>query len=319
MENLEKRFYAIDSFLLFVVGSFFFWEFIYELSNMLGSISCGSPDQALTELIRVFPIIFAAFVTIYLAYCLHCAYQAKDKVTRAKVWRVNGQITIVLGIIEATYVILGDVLGIYEKLIEGYPTMLFPLDIFVYGVLIILYGVYSIIYSKIIVENDPEAPFINITLKNGKKRKSLGFLTGLVYLFALAGFQACIRGFYILDFTHGAIFFNIMLWLMYFVPVEMFLVYRYVYIELPVSMRVGKLKPIALTFLCINIVILGLYMLSVEIYNEAPNQNAFGILPLDFTASLNAFLLLYGSVAVITPIVALIESFRNKKEHFICR
>lgn len=312
MKNREHKFYLIDSAILFVISSFLLWEFVYEISNMLGSISCGSANQAMEEFKRVCPVIFTCFITIYMAYYLFAAYQAKDGETRIRIWQVNGIVTIILGLMDALLVLIKIADGRYEKLVEGFPTPLFPLDMLIGSLLIALYGALSIRYSARLKEKPSVLPYINVVNKKGKVKSSLSICTCFIYLIALAGFQACIRGFYVLDFTHGAVFFNIMFWLMYFIPFEMYLVYRYVYIEMPVSKRKENQKKMSLAFLGINVLVLILYLVSVQIYNEAPNLNAFGLLPVDFTAGMNFFLLLFGPVAVLTPLVALLKSVFSK-------
>lgn len=311
----EQSFYTILSFALFILSGFFFWEFVYELSNMIGSIVSATPERAIEQLIRMLPLILTAFIVIYLSVYCHCAYRAKDEKARAGIWRKNGVVTIVLGLIVFFYVVYGLITKEYASIAEGYVTPLFPLDIAIVGLLISFYGVLSIRYGREIQINHTELPFFNESNRFGHRRKAFRAIYVLGYLVSACGLAGSVYGLYVLDFSHGSIFFNIMLWLNYFVAFVMFFVYRYVYIELkPEYQRTAEVK-LSITFLITNIVLFALYLLSVQIQNEAPNQNAFGILPVDFTASFNAFAVIYGLNNVFGPLISLVNGIKRKKQN----
>lgn len=308
----EHRFYTILTILLFILGAFSFWEFIYELCNMIGSISCGDPGRALAELFRMLPLILTSFVYVYLqVYCLH-AFRASSVKKRARIWAAGGVATMILGLGIAGYTVFGVITGTYAGIVEGYISPLFPLDIAIGGILFMVYGFFAVKYSRRIRKDGSNLPCPE------KKRFAIFRFLGrifclLSYLVALCGFAACFYGTYVLDWTHGRLFFNIMLWLNYFIAFVMAVFFRFVYCELKSEYRRPAMKRAGLVFLIINIILFVVYLGAVQIQNEAPNLNAFGILPIEFTASFNAFLPIYGLNNLLGPLTAFIRGLiRNR-------
>ena len=350
----ERRFYTLLSFILFIPGAFSFWEFVYEMCNMIGSIASGDPAQALAELKRMLPLILTAFIYVYLAVKAFRAYTALPK-QRACIWRQTGLTSVIAGAVVCLYVIIGLITGQYARIIEGHISLLFPLDMVIGGVVFILYGVHAVRYSGRLgyrleqeqtasaaptVSTDRPYPSGPICITSRFR-----FFHILSYLAAMCGFAACFYGTYVLDFAHGSIFFNIMLLLNYFSAFAMLIVYRFIYVEQPAGAHpvvepsadkhqaAGHLlndcptgeysdvrKPSlafkwSLGFLIGNIIIFILYLVSVELQNEAPNLNAFGLLPIEFTASFNAFPVIYGLNNIIAPLTALIKSRSRRPMH----
>lgn len=302
----QKKFYKILQGCLFLIGSLFFWEFVYELCHMIGSIVSGDPGMALYELKRMLPLILTAFIFVYLIVYSHHAYVAPNKKVRSKTWKVNGVVTQILGVIVAVYVPVGLSNGFYAKLVEGYITPLFPLDFIIMGALIVLYGTFAQRVAAFTDKSDVELPYF--------ERKHSGFVRGLgrffcllSFMVAISSFAACVYGIYVLDWRHGGIFYNIMLWLNYFTAFFMVMIYRFGYVEAEAPKRPFFMKKMGLIMLLVNVVLMALYLVSVQIYNEAPNLNAFGILPIEFTASFNAFLPIFALNNIVAPLAALIK------------
>ena len=301
----ERRFYTILTIALFVLGSFTFWEFLFEFSNMVGSVVSGTPGRAIEELQRMFPLLFTALVEIYLAMFVNAAYRAGSEKSRVKIWRANGRVTVVLGAIIAVYVVVGWITGLYGRIVEGYISPLFPLDMMFGGLLLVLFGIMSVRYAGILEGKHTAMYFTNSKTRRGHRRHTCNGWMVYSYMCALCSFAACIYGIFVLDFAHGNIFYNIMLWLNYFTAFAMAVVYRFVYVELKDEYRNTASHKLGSGFLLVNIVLFALYMVSVQLENEAPNLNAFGILPVDFTASFNAFTVLYALNNLIAPLAAI--------------
>lgn len=311
----EKKFYTILSLALFVGGGFLFWQFIYELSNMIGSIVSATPYQALVQLKRMLPLFLTSFWTIYFAVITHKAYRAKDEADRMHCWSRAGRTSIVWGAVIALYVIIGWIKKDYGAIVEGFISILFPLDIMLAGVGIVFVGYLCGRYIGYLNVNHSTSPYYNYMKKNGKRRhKPVHFFYVISYLHALGGIAATIYAAFILDFMHGSILFNIVLWLNYATAAAMFLVYRYYYIELPEDKQTRAGIKIGALFTVANLILIVLYIVTTTIWNEAPDQNAFGLLPVDFTASFNAFLVLYGLNNVLTPFCGLLYSATHRKD-----
>lgn len=309
----EKKFYTILSLALFIGGGFLFWQFTYELSNMIGSIVSGTAIQALVELKRMLPLILTSFWTIYFAVAVIKAYRAKDEADRLHCWSRAGRTSLVWGAVIALYVIIGWLKKDYGAIIEGYVSILFPLDIMLAGIGIIFVGYLCGRYIGYLTVNHSTSSYYNYLKKNGKRHKPIHFFYVISYLHSLGGIAATIYAPFVLDFMHGNILFNIVLWLNYATAAAMFLLYRFYYIELPEDKQSKAGIKIGACFTVLNLVLIALYIITTTIWNEAPNQNAFGLLPIDFTASFNAFLVLYGANNILAPLCGLIYSIIHKK------
>lgn len=299
----EKRFYGILSIALFVINAFTFWEFIFELCHMAGCIVSGTPSEAIRELWRMFPLILTAFVEIYLASYVFKAYCTEKADRRARVWVRNGYIASALGLIVVVYTLVGMLTGRYERIVEGFPSPLFPLDMIIGGLLIAAFGVFSVVYGRRIERKGRVLAFSRI-------KGFFRLFHVISYMMALCGFAAFAYGLFDVDFSHGNIFFNIMLLLNYLTAAVMALVYRFVYAESDRLVRTSR--RLSLSFLIVNILLFGLYLLSVQLENEAPNLNAFAILPIEFTASFNAFMIAYGLNNIVVPLGAFVRGLLKK-------
>ena len=297
MDRKKELKYDILTAMFFLLGAFTMWEFLYEICNMIGSIVEGTPARTFEELRRMLPVLLTPFAYLSMAVGLFNSYRSKDGAERRKTLRKNSVVCSVFGVLISGYVIFGWAFGQYERFIEGFLSPLFPFDIFLGGLLILLYGIGIRQYAKKIPDTEKGACI------TGKFRLFHIFS----YMAAMLSFAACFYGTYVMDWSHGMLFFNIMLWLNYFTAFFMAVVYRFVYAKAPSEKRSGISKKWGLFFLVQNTILYALYLLSVEIYNEAPNQNAFGILPIEFTASFNAFMLIFGINNILAPLVAVFK------------
>ncbi len=305
----EKRFYNILSIVLFIPGSILMWEVIRELCHIIGSIVCGDIRAVIEQVKRMAPLYLAAFIFVYLACFLHAAFTAKNQEKRAKIWNVNGIVTVFLGIIQAALVLAYIATGKYEKLVEGYIYPLFPLDMLILGIAFVAYGIFGVKYSGKIAKKGSAAeyfdkgvnPFANIARV-------------LSYIVTMCSFAAVVMSPVVVDWAHGYIFYNIMLCISFLTPVVMAALYRFGYFGLEKEKRPGMQVLTAALLLVMNILVLVLYTLSVQLQPDAPGQNAFAVLPVEFTASFNAFPLIYGANNILAPLAALVRGLIRKKK-----
>ncbi len=309
----ERLFYLIISVLTFVPGAFTLWEIHYQLWHIIGSFASNSPDQALVQIIRMLPLYLTGAALIFMLIFTNSAYRAKSEKSRITLWIAGGTVMIILGIIIAVYVIAGVILGEYAKLIEGYITPLFPLDMLCFGLIFALIGILSLRYSKILKNRSSALPYVNDKGLFGFRLFSFGLLRALSLLIAMCSFAACIYAFWVLDLKHGYLMYSIVLWLNFLTAFAMYFVYKYIFCEMKESKRGSVAVRFGCIFLIANIILFGLHLLTVQIWNEAPDVTAFGLLPADFTAGMNVFGLFYGLNNILAPLIAIIRGTLMRK------
>ncbi|MBO4325688.1 MAG: hypothetical protein J5950_00250 [Clostridia bacterium] len=311
----ERRFYMFFSILAFVPGAFALWEINYELWNMIGSVASNSPDMALTQTVRMLPLYLTGASFIFFLIYTNGAYRAKNVKARASKWCAGGIVMIVLGMITAAYVGIGVALGEYDRLIEGYVSPLFPLDMLLAGVIFIGVGFLSIRYSKVIGEKGSALPCVDDRGLFGWRLRTFGLLRALCLLMAMIGFAACFWGIFVLDFAHGCLMYGIVLWLNYFTAFAMYFAYKYIFCETKPGIRGTTAVKLGSIFLIINVILFALHLITVQIWNEAPDVVAFGILPADFLTSMNIFAVFYGVNNILAPIIAIARGLVMEKKN----
>lgn len=305
----ESLVYALLTAAAFIVGAFTFWEFLYQFCNMIGSIVSGTPTQALAQLVRMLPLVLTAVTYLFYGVALTSAFRARNQAVRGKIIARAGVTSAVLGALVLLYTLVGRFAGIYSSLVEGNPSPLYPLDHAFGGLLFIAIGLLAWRYAKALPKKGSALPESSFVRKGGTRA-----LMVLSYMVALCSFAACFYAFYVVDWTHGGLFFNVMLVLNYFSAFLMAAVYRFVYAEMKEEYRPQAKICLGFSFLVLNAILFGLYMLSVQLQNEAPNLNAFGILPIEFTASFNAFLPIFVLNNLVGPLVAGLKGIAAKKK-----
>ena len=311
----ERRFYMFLSVIAFIPGAFALWEINYELWNMIGSVASGSPDMALTEALRMVPLYMAGAALILFLVYTNGAYRAKNEKARIRKWLAGGTVTVILGVITAAYVVIGVVLGEYGELIEGYVSPLYPLDMLLAGVVFIGIGFLSIHYAAVLRRKPSALPYVTDKGLFGLRLCTFGCLRALGLAMAMIGFAASVWGIFVLDFTHGYLMYSIVLWLNYFTAFAMYFAYKYIFCETKPEIRGTAAVKLGAIFLIVNVVLFALHLVTVQIWNEAPNVAAFGILPADFLSSMNVFAVAYGLNNILTPIVAIARGLVMEKKN----
>ncbi|MCQ2815209.1 MAG: hypothetical protein MJ227_02840 [Bacilli bacterium] len=304
--------YNILFIVLILLTAFPFWEFFCEICNIVGSIVSGTPKQGLVQLVRMLPLFLFVISLVYIGIYTWRAYRARDEHGRIKAWKVNGYISVGLGTIIFVYTIVGYLTKIYERFVEGLVTPLYPFDMIFAGLIVILFGIFSVVYSKKLTIKKSELPYVK-----GSNKKIIRGLDKVFYpisyLVGVGSLAAFIMCFWVMDWTHGYIIFNIGLMFTYFMAFLMVIFYRLIYCGLKDEIKKKVAIKVAVAVLAINLIFYIIYMVSCGVFPYAPNQNAFGLLPLEYTASFNAFWLLFGLNNIVGPIVALIKGIIRKK------
>ena len=282
--------------------SFLFYEELYEICNMIGSIVSGTSKQALVEFSRTFPYIMFVTYLIYSNIKYHVTYLSSKDV-RMKNYKTLSIVSYVFDTIIIVYTVIGYFLD-YHDLIETGPTYFYPFDLFVCGILVFIQGLY---FSKKAKNGD------NLGDTNTSNKKLFRRYMTYFYLVALGGIAGVFYSFNVLDYSHGNVFFNIMFTLMYLMPVIMLVVYKYIYCELKDEYKAKYCLTYGIVFMIINLIIFIVYLLIVRQNPQVLVQNCFGLLPIDYTASVNAFLLIYGITNLLTPIIVIIKGIKLSK------
>ncbi len=308
----ERVIYFTISLILFTLGSFLFFDFVYKLCNIVGAIVSATPAAALSDLKRSFPMMLLTVGVIHISIYLRCAYKAKSEGGRIKAFCVNGIISMTLGAVIFAYVFIGLINGQYAALIEGHPTLLFPLDMMVYGLLMAAHGVISFIYSIRLKKVPSALPYHE---KSGcaLMRGVNSFFYGVGYLIVLFSFASICYTPFVMDFTAGNLFFNVMMTLVHLTSVCGAAFYIFVFDEADQECKTAVQKQWSAVILGVNLILLILYIVSLQSAPEAPNLNAFGLLPIEYTASVNVFTLLYALLNICAPLSAFIKSFTKRK------
>ena len=308
----ERRFYLILSFLIFAISAYPIWQFLYIFCDLIGSIVSGSPNVAIKDAIRMMPQIISSIGLVHMGVYAHCAYRATSAKKRISAWKINGLISLTLGVCNILYVVIGKNTGIYYAFIETSANILYPLNMIFGGIVLIAYGYFAYFYGKRLESKGSNLPFYN-DKRNGHLRRFDHVFYTIGYLVFLCSASACVLCFYVLD-LNNYIFFNIMVFITYFVAVVQAFFYRYAYIELKEGIREKITFKAALIALVVNFVLFAIYMITLQCCNEAPDQNATAVMPIDFAASVNAFMAVFLLNNVVAPLAALIKGVCiNKK------
>ncbi len=300
-EKGKKSFLILNiiSIVLFVIGSFAVFSSLYMFCNMIGSIVSGTPKAALHELIRVCPIIIAECGLVYVAAFIHNWTAPKSEGKFSKNVKKNGIICSVIGAIITLYVIVGVIAGLFHGLVEGYPTALFPLDLLFAGLAYIALGVCLLVFGKKIK--------LDLPYSDHKSNGFFGVLSTIQYMGTLYAFASFIYSFWVVDWSHGHIFYSLMLELILLIMVAMACVYKFIYCPLKKKEKNSFQILASASFLVLNMIVFALYLVAFSNDVAAPSDAWYGILAIDFTASFNAVTYVYGLMIILTPLIALIR------------
>ncbi len=309
----ERLIYYAFSLLFFLLASFLFFDFVYEICNVLGAIVSGTPAAAGAQLVRSLPKLLLTATLVYINLYLRCAYKARSEKGRAKAFQVNGWVCVGLGAAIALYVLVGVFAGLYGSLVEGYPSLLFPLDIFLAGLCIVAQGVFSYRYGTKL-KSQPSALPIVADGRNKHLRRVDNVFYSIGYLIVLYAFSTLCYVPFAMDFTRGNLFFNLMMILLLLLAVLAFFFYIFVFEELTDGVKARVQKTYSLSIFALNVLAMILYLVSVQIAPEAPNLNAYGLLPIEHTAKFNVFWIIFLLNNLGAPLAAFVKTLFIKKE-----
>lgn len=313
----QKKVYwilGIVSAVLYILLAFSMFESLFVLCNGIGSIASGSPDVAIRDFLRMLPLFFVTGILTHLSIALVNVINETSAEKRASRIKKNSIEMIVIGAILFLYVIIMVIAKQYASLVEGYPFALFPLDGALFGLLAIILGVLGLLYLKKYL---PKHPFVLPYQVNNKgiARRIFDRIFYVLFLLGSAySFAALVQSTYIIDWTHGHIFYSLMLDLTFLIAVFEFIDYRYYFMGLKEEYRVDAEGKMGLYVLIHGVVVFILYILAFSLDHDAPNVACFGLLPVEYTASMNGATYLYILFNIVPGLVAFIKSIIDKKK-----
>lgn len=298
----------------FVLSCFTFFNSIFVISDCVGSIVCASFDVSLKDFLRSFPIFLTFFMSVWTLLLCHAFYRNVSDDKRNNSLMKNSITLIVFGGVSILYIIVGLIVGKYLSLVEGSPSLLYPLDVFLYSLLFLAIGVCGLLYAK---KFSAKLPFVGPSRGPIVTKARFPYCLGVTVwmLVSFFGFADFWIGWFIIDFVHGYAFYGVMLLLAMLLPSVLLGVWEFYYNELKEEKRKEFLLPLAICSLSVSVLVLVLYFVSLGTNLDAPSNMGFGVLPIAFAASVNMATLVVVFTPLIVSVVALIKGLlaRRKK------
>ena len=293
----------------FILSAFTFMNFLYCLSDCIGSIVCSSPDVSARDALRSMPIFLSFFMTLGGLMTAHTFYRNESAEILRKKAKKHSMISIVLGVIIIIYVIVMLISGRYLSLVEGAPSALYPLDAVLYALLFIALGVCVWAYFKKPADGYA-GPCRAPIQKKGRGARS--FFRAFWLLFGLYGFCGFFYSIFIVDFQNGYVFYSIAIMLVSLVAFLTVAVWELYYNNLKEDVRKDVTLPLALVSLAASVLSAVIYFIALKGNLDGPSNVGFGILPIAFSASVNIATLLVVAVPIIASAAALVKGIYRK-------
>ena len=314
-DQKQKRQSLIVAILLmvfFVFSAFTFFNLMYCFADIVGSIVSGSPDVAITDLLRSLPIFLSFFMSFWTLLLLHAVFRNVSDERRNKSIFKNAIAIIAFGGINILYILISRFTGKFSSLVEGAPSPIYPLDALLTSLFFIALGVCALLYLKKFQEKLPYlVPSRGPIVTKARFIYCVGMsLWSLIALFAFGGFWT---GLFIYDFEHGYAFYGIGLLLAYLVPFCFLTVWELYYNQLKEEKKKEFLLPLSFVALGVSVLEMVIYFVSLGTNMDAPSNAGFGSLPVAFAASVNIATMLVVATPLIVSVVALIKGLLLRK------
>ncbi len=293
---------TVSVIVLFILSAFTFMNFLYCLSDCIGSIVCASADVALRDAIRSVPLILSFFMTLAGLMVAHTFYRNESESKLRVRAKKHARIGIVIGAIIIAYVIIMRFAGTYLSLLEGSPSPLYPLDAVIYAAIFIVLGVIILIYLKKGSYAGASRPSIQT---GGKFVRS--FFRAIWLMIGLYGFCGFFYSIFIVDFRNGYVPYSLAMMLVSLVAFLTVAVWELFYNAFTAEKRRNITLPLAIVSLAVSVGSAFLYFLALKANLDGPANVGFGILPIAFSASVNFATLLVVATPLIVSVVALVK------------
>ena len=298
---------------LFLIASFAFMNFLYCFADVVGSFVSGSPDVALQDIGRSFPIFLTLFMAIWALLLAHAFFRNVSEEKRTKSLYKNAIALLAFAGVTIIYIVANLFSGRYLSIVEGSPSPLYPLDALLVAVFFAALAAFAIVYDKKLKEKLPyvvpsRAPVVS------KVRFVYCFVVSIWMLIAFFSFAGFWTGLFIIDFEHGYVAFSLALLFVYLVNICFILVWEFYYNELKEESRKVVLLPLSLIGVGVAAVEVIFYLVALALNLDGPANVGFGVLPVSFTASVNIAALLVVFTPLIVAITALVKGLLLRKK-----
>ena len=285
---------------------------LYAFADCVGSIVCASFDVAIKDLLRSLPLFFSFFMSFWTLLILHGFYRNIDKEKLMKSTFRKAIVVLAFAGVSILYVLIGRIVGKYSSLVEGSPSALYPLDSILYSLLFVAIGVFALIYVKKLQEKLPyQVPARGPIVSKVRWLYCIGMTFWM--LIAFFGFAASVIGLFIVDFVHGYQFFSVSIILCFALPFVLLMLWEFYFNQVKEENKKAFVLPAAMVSICLSVLAMILYFMSLQLNLDAPSNIGFGIFPVAFAASVNIATM----VVVITPfiisVIALVRALIGRK------
>ena len=297
----------------FVLSTFTFMNFLYCLSDCIGSIVCASPDISLRDAQRSAPIFLSFFMTLSGLMVAHTFYRNESEDILRKKAKKHAIIGIVIGALIIVYVIAMRIAGKYLSLVEGAPSAIYPLDSILYSLLFIAFGIFILTYFK---KATGGAKYAGPSRPRLQKKGAFVryFFRTLWLLFGLYGFCGFFYSIFIVDFTNGYVPYALAIMLVSLVVFLSIAVWELFYNNLTPKKRKEITLPLSIVSLVVSVVSCAVYFLALKGNLDGPANVGFGILPVAFSASVNFATFLVVATPLIVSVTALIKGLYIRRK-----
>ena len=292
----------------FILSAFTLMNFLYCLSDCIGSIVCASPDISGRDALRSVPIFFSFFMTLSGLMVAHTFYRNESPQILRRKAKKHAMIGIVIGVIIIIYVIVMLITGRYLSIVEGAPSALYPLDAVLYSLCFIAFGVCVWLYFA--KNADYCGPSRAPIQKKGRFIRS--FFRTFWLLIGLYGFCGFFYSIFIVDFTNGYVPYIIAMMLVSLVAFLSIAVWELFYNNLNEDTRKKAMLPLALISLAVSVVTAAVYFIALKGNLDGPSNVGFGLLPIAFSASVNFATLLVVAMPLIVSVTAVVKGIIRK-------
>ena len=300
---------ALGVCLFFVLSAFTFMNFLYCLSDCIGSIVCASADVSLRDALRSLPIFLSFFLSLSGLMVAQTFYRNESAEILRKKAKKHAIIGIVIGAVIILYVVISRFTGRYLSLVEGAPSLLYPLDAILYALLFIAFGFCVLRYFKASAASY-DGPSRAPIQKRGRIFRS--FFRTFWLLIGLYGFCGFFYSIFIVDFTNGYVPYSLAIMLVSLVALLTIAVWELYYNNLTPEKRRAITLPLALISLAVSVAAAVLYFIALKNNLDGPSNVGFGILPVAFSASVNFATLLVVAMPLIVSVTAVIKGLIRK-------
>ena len=290
----------------FAFSAFTFMDFLYCLSDCIGSVVCGGLDIALRDALRSLPVFLSFFLSLSGLLGAHAFYRNEGGDILRKRAKSCAVFAVVLGAVIAFYVLAMRIAGRYLSLTEGGPSRLYPLDALLYAMLYIACGASVLAHLK--RSPDFAGPCRAPIPRRGKVvRYVFRFLWLLIALYGFCGF---FFGLFILDFSAGYVPYTLAFLLVSLVAFLSIAVWELYYNNLTEAARRAVTLPLALVSLAVSLATAATYFFTLKHNLEGPANVGFGVLPVAMSAGVNLATLLVVLTPLIVSVAAIVKGLR---------